>query len=251
MSLWRLEWLRLVRTSRWVALAAVFTVFGMLGPLTARYLSEIIKFAGAQDQGVTIKFPPPKPPDGMAEYMSNALQIGTIVIIVIAAGALAFDAIPEMGVFIRTRVPSVWRILVPRLVVPFAASAAAFTLGALTAWYETWTLLGALPVGAVLLGIGLGILFVAFVIAVVAAMAQWLRTVLSTVMASLVILIGLPIIGLVDVIGRWLPTRLGNALTDLTAGSSASDFWRPTVAAVVAIVALLWWAARGARRREA
>jgi ABC-2 type transport system permease protein len=154
MSLWRLEWLRLIRTKRWIALVGVFVFFGLLGPLTARYLGEIIDFAGGELEGATIEFPPPVPADGMTQFVSNAMQIGTLVAVIVAAGALAFDAIPEMGVFLRTRVESVREILVPRVVVTTGAVLAAFLVGALTAWYETWALIGAPDTGAVLAGIG-------------------------------------------------------------------------------------------------
>jgi len=251
MTLWRLEWTRLVRSKRWIALVGVFVFFGLLGPLTARYLAQILQFAGTDSQGVTITFPDPVPADGMAQYISNALQIGTLVVVIVAAGALAFDAIPEMGVFLRTRVPSFWRILTPRLIIPFVATAGAFVVGTVAAWYETWVLLGALPVGAVLLGTALGILFFAFIIAVVAAVAQWARSLLATVMWSLGVFLVLPIVGIVGVLKPWMPTVLGNALTELTAGASATGFWRSTVVAIVAIPALIWLAERGARRREA
>ena len=78
MTLWRLEWLRLIRTKRWIALVGVFVFFGLLGPLTARYLGEIIDFAGGELEGATIEFPPPVPADGMTQFVSNAMQIGTL-----------------------------------------------------------------------------------------------------------------------------------------------------------------------------
>ena len=54
MSLWRLEWLRLTRTKRWIALVGVYLFFGLLGPFTARYMAEIISFAGGELEGATI-----------------------------------------------------------------------------------------------------------------------------------------------------------------------------------------------------
>jgi ABC-2 type transport system permease protein len=250
MTLWRLEFLRVVRTRRWVALAAVYVGFGLIGPLGAKYLAEILKLSGSGQDGVIITFPPPVPADGMASYVDNALQVGTIVAVVVAAGALAFDAIPEMGVFLRTRTTSLWQILVPRLVVSFAVCAAAFVLGTATAWYETWALLGPLDAAAVAWGTLLGILFTAFIIALVAAASQWTKGVLGTVLTSLVVLIVLPILGIVEGIRVWLPTRLGGALTELTAGTAVFGFWKSALAAVVAIAGLLALAARGARRRE-
>ncbi len=34
MSLWRLEWLRLIRTRRFLVLAGVFVFFGIVGPVS-------------------------------------------------------------------------------------------------------------------------------------------------------------------------------------------------------------------------
>lgn len=251
MSLLRLEVLRLMRTRRWVILGAVYTLFGLMGPLAARYMKELLDLAGGDLEGITIEFPDPVPADGIAQYVGNAIQVGTLVTVIVAAGALAFDSIAEMGVFLRTREPSIWRILRPRLVVAFLAAAAAFVLGALAAWYETAVLLGALDAGAMCLGVALGILFLAFVVAVVAAVAQWARTMLATVLMSLVILVALPIVGVADIVGRWLPTRLGGALADLVDEATAGDYAGPALVAVVAIPLLLGLAVIGARRREA
>lgn len=250
MTLWRLEFLRMIRTRRLIALFGVYVFFGLLGPLTARYLSEIVGLAGGDLQGATIDFPPPVPADGMAQYVSNASQIGTLVAVVVAAGALAFDAIPEMGVFLRTRVPNVASILLPRFVVVTGFAVAAFVAGALTAWYETWALIGGVPVGSTLAGIGFGMLFVVFVVSLVTGVAGWTRSVLGTVMASVVVLLLLPVIGIADVIGEWLPTHLANALAVLPAGADPGDYLRASGVAVVASAVLLWAGLIGARRRE-
>lgn len=250
MTLWKLEVLRLVRTRRIVVLLAVYLLFGLLGPLTARYISQILDLAGGDLEGATIVLPDPIPVDGMIQYVSNASQIGTLVVVVIAAGSLAFDAIPEMGVFLRTRVPSVAAILAPRLVVAAVATVVAFVLGSLTAWYETWALIGGLPAGPVIAGIGFGALFLLFVIALVAAVAGWAKSVLSTVLICVVILLVMPILGVADAVARWVPTHLASALAELPADAAPSDYLPATVVTVAATVALLWLAVAGAQRRE-
>lgn len=251
MTLCRLEWLRLFRTKRWIGLLSVYLFFGLVGPLTARYLSEIVSFAGGELQDVVVEFPPPVPADGMAQYASNAMQIGTLVAVVVAAGALAFDAIPEMGVFLRTRIADVKHILSPRVWVTTAAVLVAFVVGALAAWYETWALIGAPDTAAVLAGIGYGALFLVFVVAMVAAVAGKVSSILGTVMVSIVILLVMPVIGVADVVGRWLPTHLAGALGTLPAGTaSASDYLGASLVAVVSGAALLWLAVRLAGHRE-
>lgn len=251
MSLWRLEWMRLARTKRWIALLGVYLFFGLLGPLTARYLGEILDLAGGDLEGATIVLPPPVPADGMSQYVGNALQIGTLVAVVVAAGALAFDATPEMGIFLRTRVANVRTLLTPRFVVTVAAVVGSFVLGGLAAWYETWALIGALHAGDVLAGLLLGSLFLVFVVALVAAVAGRTSSVLGTVMISILLLLVMPIFGVAEAIGRWLPSHLGGALAAIPAGvQSVGDYLPATAVTVVATVALLYLAVRFAASRE-
>jgi ABC-2 type transport system permease protein len=250
MSPWRLEFLRLTRTKKWVALVGVYVGFGLVGPLTARYIKEILSRAGSSD-GMVITVPDPTPADGMVQFVSNAAQLGTLVVVIVAAVALAFDAIPAMGVFLRTRVTPTWKILVPRVVVSFLAAAGAFLLGTGVAWYETWALIGAPRAAPVLAGAALGVVFLAFVVALTAAVAQRMRSVLGTVMTSLVVLIAMPLLGLAPAIVRWLPTSLANALADLPGGGTMNDYWPALGVSVVATILLVWVAFASAGRREA
>lgn len=251
MTLWRLEWLRLIRTRRWVALLGVYVFFGLLGPLTARYLGEIISLAGGDLNGAIIDLPAPVPADGIARYAENALQLGTLVTVMVAAGSLAFDAIPEMGIFLRTRVPGIYRVLAPRLVVTAGAVALAFVSGALMAWYETWALLGSPEAWSILAGIGFSLLFLMFVVALVAAIAQQARSVLGTVMGSIVVLLVMPLAGVAGVVGRWLPTRLTGALAGLPAGTAVpGDYLGASLVTLAGTSGLVWIAIELAARRE-
>ena len=247
MNLWRLEWLRLVRTKRWIALVGVYVFFGLLGPLSARYVGEIVERFGG---GVQVTFPPPVPADGMIQYVSNVSQLGLLVAIVVTAGSLAFDAKPEMGVFFRTRVPRVWDIFVPRLTVSYLAVGASFVLGALAAWYETAVLIGGLPVGGTLTGIGYGLLYLAMVVAVVAAAGSRSRNVLGAVLITIVVLLIMPIIGIVEAIGKWLPSHLVSALAEIPAGTPIGDYL-PAAGVTLALIGLsLWLAVRWSAARE-
>lgn len=251
MTLWHLEWFRLIRTKRWIALLGVYLLFGFIGPLTARYLSEIISLAGGELEGATIELPPPVPADGMAQYVSNAAQIGTLVAVVVAAGALAFDAIPEMGVFLRTRVRGLWRILAPRLVVTTSALLVAFLAGTLAAWYETWVLIGSPGAVDVLVGMAYGSLFLVFVVSLVAAAAGRANSVLGAVLVSIVVLLLMPIVGSIGRLGAWLPTHLAGALAALPAGEAvASDYLAAIAVTVASSAALLWLSIELVRRRE-
>lgn len=247
MTPWRLEWLRLTRTRRWVALVGVFLFFGLLGPLTARYLGEILERYGGEMQ-VTV--PDPVPVDGITQFVANAVQIGVLVAVVIAAGALAFDAKPQVGVFFRTRVDRIRDVIVPRYVVNAVAAAAAFTLGAAAALYETVILLGSVPIGPWLAGTVYGVLYMLFAIAVVAAAAGKARSTLATVLTTIVVLLVLPIIGLLPQIAEWLPSALIGAVDGVPRGEPAMDYLGAAVVTVGAIALCLCAGIRWAGERE-
>lgn len=247
MSLWRLELLRLVRTRRLLALCGVYLFFGLTGPLLARYMDRLLASIGGD---VEITVPPPTPAAGIAQFSSNAQQIGLLVVLVVAAGALAFDAKPEIGTFFRTRVTSTARLLLPRFTVAAAAAAAAFVLGTLAAWYQTTVLIGAPPAGGILAGMLYGAVYLAFAVAVMAVAAAVTRTTLTAVAVAVGVLLGLPLLGLIGAVAEWLPSHLLGALDALAAGAPAADYLRAAGVSVIATVALLAGAARLLDRRE-
>ena len=247
MNLWRLEWLRLVRTRRIIALVGVFVFFGLVGPLLARYSEAIVENFGG---GVEITVPEPIAADGVTGYVSNAVQIGLLVAVGIAAAALAFDAKPQMAIFLRTRVERVRDILVPRFVVITAAVVGSFALGSVAALYESVVLLGSLPIGGWFLGTLLGALYLVFAMALTAAISSRLNSVLMTVLVAIGVLLVLPIIGIAPSVAEWLPSHLVGAVDGLVRSASFGDYIGSIVVTVLATAGLLWLAVRWASQRE-
>ncbi len=247
MSPWRLEWLRLTRTRRWIALLGVYVVFGLLGPVVARYMAQLVQ--GVQS-GITIIVPPPQPGDGVVNYLSQVGQIGLVVVVVIAAGALTFDARRGVSTFFRTRVSSMWRLVLPRVAVPAAAAVVSYAAGLAAAWYGTWLLLGPLPVGPMLAGLVCESGYLVFAVCVVAAASSVARSTLATVGISLGVLITLSIAGNIDVLHDWLPTTLAGAPVDLLGVGTLPDYLPATGVTVVTCVALVTVAVHRLQRRE-
>ncbi|MGH2717395.1 MAG: hypothetical protein ACRDJU_02295 [Actinomycetota bacterium] len=248
MSLWRLEWLRLVRTRRWLVLVGVFVLFGFVGPVGARYLPDLIKHAG---NGVTIIVPKPKPADGVQQFVSNASGIGVLVAVVVAVASLAFDAKPGLGVFYRTHIRRPAALILPRYLVVAGASIVAFGLGTLAAVYETVVLLGGLPVGKMLLGLALESLYLLVALAVAAAATALVRGPLGAVGVAIGFLLAMPILGTVHAINRWLPSGLSTSMGSLVEGqATGASFVRPAVVGGALTIALLLFSLARVNRRE-
>lgn len=248
MNLWRLEWLRLLRTKRWIALFGVYLFFGFLGPITARYLNEILARAAAQQQGFEFNAPPPTPHDAIAQYVSNAAQLGILVVVVVAAGAFFMN--PEIATFLRTRTNGMVSLLTPKYLVSAGAAVLAFLLGTGAAWYETVVLIGSPSTSGMLAGIGYGILSLVFVVAVVAAISARAKSTLATVLLSIVALLLLPLLGLIKGVSEWLPSSLITALGSLAGDADPGGFVKAAIIAAVATILLLVVAVRGHAMRE-
>ena len=234
MTLWRLELLRLWRTQRWLILLSVFASFGILGPITARYLPDLMESLGEDAVGAV---PPMTAVDGITQYVGNAAQIGMLAVAFVGAAALAFDSKPEMAVFLRTRA-TVRDILVPRYVVSTVASITAFAVGMAIAYVGTGILLEWLDVGSVLVGTALFGLYLAFAVAVFALIASFLRRVPGVAMLSVGVLIVLALVGLVPNVAQWLPSELVGAIDILIRGGEF-EFWRSILTTAVLTIVML------------
>ncbi|HUR49213.1 MAG TPA: hypothetical protein VMY88_06780 [Acidimicrobiales bacterium] len=247
MTTWRLEWLRLLRTRRWLVLAGPFVFFGMAGPISIHYLPQLL----ASEFGETaFKLPKPIPAQGMAEYAEQISGIGLIIVVAAAAGALCIDATPTLATFYRTRIASVRTLLVPRYAVIALAAVISFAVGTLAAWYETTVLLGRVSASDVAVATAFGGLYLLFAVAVVAFASSLVRSTLATVGVALSLLFLLPILGIYPPAGRVLPSALAGAFGAIVLGGEAGAFLRPALLTMVLIPLLLALAVRGYDRRE-
>lgn len=247
MNLWRLEWLRMTRTRRWVVVLGVFAFFGILGPFSARYIGEILERFGG---GVEVAFPEPIPADGIAQYVGNAQQLGLLVLIMIAAGALTMESRYEMAVFLRTRVKDPVRLVLPRYVVVAGTGIVAFFVGILLAWYETSVLIGTPEAGPMIIGSALFAVYLMFAVAVVALAGVRLKNVVPTVITALAVLLVLPLIGLVPSVADWLPSHLVGALDGLLRGDQVSDYLKALAVTLALVIGFLYSTVRSMERRE-
>ena len=231
MSLWRLEWIRLTRTGRIFILLAVFFAFGIIGPLSVRYLPELLEAAGSEE--AISSLPPVTPEFAMSSYLGNALQIGLLAIAFVGAAALAIDAKPEISVFFRSRA-SIRNIITPRFIVVSAASVLSFATGVVTAAVTSGILIDWPEAGPTILGSALVALYLVFVVALITVMGSLVRKVPATALLTVGTLIVLSIIGLAEPISPWLPSYLVGGFDAILNGGDFV-YWR-AIAATTAVI---------------
>ena len=80
MTLWHLELVRLTRTYRWTIVVGTYGLFGVIGPVTGRYLGEILEHFGGE---MNVLIPEPTPADGIARFIANASLLGRLAALVV------------------------------------------------------------------------------------------------------------------------------------------------------------------------
>jgi ABC-2 type transport system permease protein len=112
-----------LRTNRFVAVAAVFVLFGIVGPLTDRYMKELIDAVGSQSGGFTIQVPGPSLDGAAAQILKNMSQFGIICALLLAMGSVAWEKERGTAAMILTKPASRAAFLAAKL------AAIALTLG--------------------------------------------------------------------------------------------------------------------------
>ena len=81
------EFLESLRTYRCLILISVFFLFGMMSPLLAKLMPEIL--AGVEMQGMSIMLPEPTAMDAYSQFFKNMTQMGILVLLLVFGGMLS------------------------------------------------------------------------------------------------------------------------------------------------------------------
>jgi ABC-2 type transport system permease protein len=92
-----------VRTMRLVVVAIVFVSFGIISPLTARYLPDLIKALGGEGMGITITLPTPALSDAIDQLLKNVSQFGILAAILLAMGTVATEKDRGTAAFVLSK----------------------------------------------------------------------------------------------------------------------------------------------------
>lgn len=82
----RKEWMELVRTKKLMLLMCVFAFLGILSPMAARYMAEIVSLAAGDV--LSLSLPETTWRDSWAQYYNNLSQMGGICVIFLSMGCV-------------------------------------------------------------------------------------------------------------------------------------------------------------------
>ena len=90
-----------VRTMRLLVVVAVFAILGLLSPVFARYVREIVEaVGGGQFEGM---IPAPVVGDAVTQFTKNMGQFGILIAILVAMGSVASEKERGTAAFLLTK----------------------------------------------------------------------------------------------------------------------------------------------------
>lgn len=81
------EFVENLRTYKLMIMGAVFLIFGILSPLTAKFIPDILKMAGIDPAAMGMSSPTVM--DSWAQFFKNTSQMGLLVLVIVFCGSMA------------------------------------------------------------------------------------------------------------------------------------------------------------------
>jgi ABC-2 type transport system permease protein len=235
----RKELLEQRRTSRLLVAIVVLVAFGLISPLTAKFMPEIFKLLPQGEQIARI-IPPPTAQDAVAQYIKNTDQFAILLALLMAMGAVALEK--DKGTAALTLVKPMPRsaFILAKFVALGLTFVVSIALAGVAAYYYTLILFGPLPLLPWLALNGLLLLHVLVFVALTLLGSTLFKSQALAGGLAFAGLIVLSLLGSLPGVGQYSPDRLllwGAGL--MGAGGSAQWVALGTSAALIAVSLLV------------
>jgi ABC-2 type transport system permease protein len=246
----RKELLEAWRTRRLPVVAVLFLVVGIISPLTARYMAEILDLA-LGDQ-MAIPLPAATAVSALEQLQKNMGQFGALAAIALAMGSVSGELDRGTAALVLAQPATRGAFLAAKLVAIGVVLAVGVLVATVVAWIYTAVLFEPLPVGGWLAMAVLSWLALMAWAAITFLASAATGSTTAAAGIGFVALIGVSLVAIAPALDRLLPTGLTLPAILLAAGVEA-DLGRLTTAVLgtaVLVVGCTAGAVATFRRRE-
>ena len=236
-----------IKTFRLLIVAGVFLFFGLTTPLLTKYTPELIERFGG---GVVLEMPPPTAVQALVEYSSTALQIGLLIVVLIAMGAIAGERRSGTAALTLSKPVSTGAFVTAKLIGISATFVIGLILGGLGAFGYTWLLFEDGNLGGFIAQTALLSVFMIFCVSVTLVFSAVFRNALAAGGVSIAVLIVSLTLSAIPWVGRVMPGSLTSWGNHLVAGESGGAEWLALAATVALITAGAWLATKILKGKE-
>jgi ABC-2 type transport system permease protein len=236
------------RTMRLVVVLAVFAIIGLLSPVFARYVREIVEaIGGGQFEGM---IPEPTVADAMAQFTKNIGQFGVLVAILVTMGSVATEKERGTAAFLLTKPIGRTAFVAAKVLSIGGLLALATAVAGLLCWIYTAILFEPLPAGHFAAAVALVWLSLAVLSALTFLASVVTRSALVAGGIGFGVFVLVGILSALPGIGAYLPTGLWGAADVLALGTLPDPLAGPILANVGFLLAAVGLAAWSFSRQE-
>jgi ABC-2 type transport system permease protein len=233
------------RTMRLLAVVAVFAFLGLLSPVFARYVREIVEAVGGGQFGGLI--PEPTAGDAVAQFTKNIGQFGVLIAILVAMGSVAAEKERGTAAFLLSKPIGRGAFVTAKIVAIGTLLAAALGMGGVLCWIYTTILFEPLPALGFAGAVALMWLSLAAFAAVTFLASVVTRSALAAGGIGFGVFVATGILSALPTIGPCMPTSLWGAADAMALGGVPDGLAGPVLASLALILAALglaWWSFR-------
>ncbi len=233
-----------LRTNRLLAVAAVFVIFGIISPLTDRYMKQLFDAIGSESVGMSFVVPPPSLAGAAGQILKNMSQFGIICALLLAMGSVAWEKERGTAGMILTKPASRAAFLAAKLVAISLTLGFATLLGCAFSYVYVLLLYPAAFAlgGYVAMALLLWWVLVGFA-AITMLGSSLTRSAVAAAGIGFVAFILIVIVGEFPVIGPYMPSSLGAIALDLVMGHDPGFILGPILfnVALVPVLFVITW----------
>ncbi len=159
------EFLEQLRTYKWLLVFSVLLVFGMISPLLAKLMPDLI--GSMKLEGMKIVIPEPTIMDAYAQYFKNLTQMGILMLLLVFGGTISNEIMKGTLVNILAKGLPRHTVILSKYTAAAALWTAGYVLSAITAYGYTCYLFPDAPVQNLIVSLFCLWLFGCFVIALI------------------------------------------------------------------------------------
>ena len=242
-----------LRTRRLALVAIMFVLIGLISPLTAKFLPDILK-AALGDQATGIPMPTADAAAAVGQLQKNLAQLGALAAIALAMGAVSGELDRGTAALVLAQPVGRAAFLAAKLIAIGVVLAVATGAMTAVAWIYTAILFGPVPVGGWVALAALDCLYLFAWSALTLCASAATGSSMAAAGIGFVALIGLSLASVLPVVARWLPTGLSEPAASLAVNAGAAVDLATLATAIAGTLVLIAVAGLGAeaafRRHE-
>jgi ABC-2 type transport system permease protein len=236
-----------LRTMRLLVVLAVFGAFGILSPVLAKMMPDLIKAFGGHIQ---ITVPTPTTRDAMEQLVKNVGQMGALIAIMVSMGAVANEKERGTAGFLLTKPVGREAFLLGKIAsIAILLGVGAMLAGLLAAVY-TAVLFEPLPVAGTIASIALLWLSLAVYAAATFLASVVARSAMVAGAIGFAVYFGAGLVSALPSVGSFTPSGLSTPAVTLALGMPSGDLAGPILVNLLLIVLAIGGAGVAFRRQE-